>query len=210
MAYPVYIKERARQLRVEKQLSLDEIVQPLALPKSTIAYWIADLPLLRPRRENPHPGTLGMQAKYRRLREEAYAQGFREYDDLLKRPTFRDFVVLYIAEGNKRRRNTVAIGNSDPNIVAMAAGWLRSLAQKPLGYMIQYHADQDLDELRQFWGETLQIDGTLIRFQRKTNSGSSAAASGAQPTAFSLCSCTTRSYEPGCKPGLTAYAPTGG
>jgi hypothetical protein len=43
-----------------------------------------------------------MQAKYRRLREEAYADGVARYDDLALVPTFRDFVALYIAEGYKR------------------------------------------------------------------------------------------------------------
>jgi transcriptional regulator with XRE-family HTH domain len=44
MAYPDYIRERARQLRVEKKLSLDEIAERLALPKTTVYYWITDLP----------------------------------------------------------------------------------------------------------------------------------------------------------------------
>ncbi len=43
-----------------------------------------------------------MQAKYRRLRDEAYALGRAEFGDLAARPSFRDFVVLYIAEGYKR------------------------------------------------------------------------------------------------------------
>ena len=62
-----------------------------------------------------------MQATYQRLREQAYAQGCDEFDDLVARSTFRDFVVLYIAEGSKRDRNRIAIGNSDSRIVCMAA-----------------------------------------------------------------------------------------
>src|SRR5579884_141681 len=38
----------------------------------------------RERRENGHKGNLAMQAKYRRLREEAYARGWAEYDELVK------------------------------------------------------------------------------------------------------------------------------
>jgi hypothetical protein len=67
-----------------------------------------------------------MQARYRKLREDAYAQGLVEYDALIKLPTFRDFVVLYVAEGYERNRNRVSIANSDASIVAMAAGWLGS------------------------------------------------------------------------------------
>ncbi|MGZ4234038.1 MAG: hypothetical protein ACXVVQ_21780 [Solirubrobacteraceae bacterium] len=79
------------------------------------------MPLRRERRESPHNGTRAMQAKYRRLREAAYEQGRAEYDELMRAPTFRDFVVLYIAEGYKRSRNTASLCNSDPAIVALAA-----------------------------------------------------------------------------------------
>lgn len=104
MTYPAYLRERARELRTKKQLSLDEIAERLALPKTTVYYWISDLPLGRARRENGHPGNVAMQVKYRRLREEAYARGLAEYDELMSLPSFRDFLVLYIAEGYKRSR----------------------------------------------------------------------------------------------------------
>jgi transcriptional regulator with XRE-family HTH domain len=169
MAYPPYLRARARELRTEKHLSLDEIAERLALPKTTVYCWIADLPLGRPRRENPWKGNQRMQEKYRRLREAAYVQGEAEYSELVKLPTFREFVALYIAEGYKRCRNVVSIANSDERVVAMAAGWFAALTTRPLGYSIQYHADQDLDDLRQFWGGVLQIDGNVIVMQRKSN-----------------------------------------
>jgi hypothetical protein len=112
-----------------------------------------------------------MQAKYSRLREAAYEQGQAEYDELLGVPTFRDFVVLYIVEGYKRNRNRVSIGNSDPRMVEMATGWIRRLSSRPLCYAVQYHPDQDLKRLRAFWGSRLEIDGSHIRLQRKSNSG---------------------------------------
>jgi len=39
------------------------------------------------------------------------------------------------------------------------------------GYGLQYHADQDTEELRRFWGRTLDIDGSTIHLVRKSNSG---------------------------------------
>jgi hypothetical protein len=80
-------------------------------------------------------------------------------------------VVLYIAEGFKRNRNCVWTGNSDDRVVAMSAGWIARLSHKPLIYAVQYHADQDLDELRAFWGQALGVDGERIKMQRKSNSG---------------------------------------
>jgi AcrR family transcriptional regulator len=171
MAYPLYLRERARWLRTTKRLSLDEIAERLALPKTTVYYWIRDLPLGRARRDNNHKGVRAMQAKYRRLREDAYARGLVEYDELIELPTFRDFVILYIAEGYKRCRNKVSIANSDERIVAMATAWLARLTSRPLTYSIQYHADQNLEELRGYWGRVLGIDGSIIAMYRKSNSG---------------------------------------
>ena len=56
MAYPAYVREKARKLRVEKRLSIDEIAERLALPKTTIYYWVRDLPLGRERRAHPGQG----------------------------------------------------------------------------------------------------------------------------------------------------------
>ena len=173
MAYPPYLREKARTLRAERHLSIVEIAERLALPKTTVFYWVRDLPLGRPRRVNPmHPGTRAMQAKYRALREAAYHEG-RDSFDLLAAldPTFRDFVCMYIGEGYKRSRNNVALGQLrsqggpagcplDADGVA-AAGPLR----------VQYHADQDLDSLRAFWGALLDVEPAEIGLQRKSNSG---------------------------------------
>jgi transcriptional regulator with XRE-family HTH domain len=172
MAYPDYIRERARQLRVEKKLSLDEIAERLALPKTTVYYWITDLPLARPR-SNPGQqlASQAMQAKYARLREQAYNAGLAEYDELIEYPTFRDFVVLYIAEGYKRSRNTVALANSDPVIVVLGARWLRRFSDHQLVIKVQHHADQDPDELRAFWSSTTSVEPTFVRLFLKSNSG---------------------------------------
>jgi len=86
-------------------------------------------------------------------------------------PTFRDFVVLYIAEGYKRNRNRVSIANSDVRVMTMSAEWLGLLSSKRLTYSLQHHADQDLEKLRVHWGRALGIEGSVIRMQRKSNSG---------------------------------------
>jgi AcrR family transcriptional regulator len=173
MAYPTYLRERALELRTTKNLSLDEIAERLALPKTTVYYWIKDVPLGRPRRwsAGQRKGNQAMRNKWQRLREGAYEQGLVEYEELIRQPMFRDFVVLYIAEGYKRNRNCVSIANSDDRMVAMAARWLRTLSTSRMRFSIQYHADQSLDELRRFWTEVLGIDGSAIVLQRKSNSG---------------------------------------
>jgi hypothetical protein len=171
MAHPAYLREKARALRVERRLSIDEIAERLALPKTTIYYWVADLPLQRRRRNNPHPATAALCRKWQALRQESYEAGRRTFAELANDPTFRDFVCLYIAEGSKRCRNLVAIGNSDPSVCALADGWMRRFACRPVTYWLQYHVDQDPAELRRFWGAILSIDPGAVSLQRKSNSG---------------------------------------
>ncbi len=175
MTYPDYIREKAIQLRVERDLTIDEIAERLALPRTTVFYWVKDIPLpaySTPKRKLAQiRAAEATKAKHQKLRDEAYALGLAEWDVLAAKPTFREFVALYIAEGYKRNRNVVQIANSDDRIIALAVGWLQSLTDRKLNFSIQYHADQNLDELRKFWGEGLGFNGDRIRMQRKSNSG---------------------------------------
>jgi hypothetical protein len=176
MAHAEYIREKARTMRIEHKFTIDGLAERLALPRTTIYYWVRDLPVPGSGSGGVWPesarrkGTLAMQRKYRLLREAAYAQGMREYEELAVDPTFRDFVCLYIAEGYKRNRNEVSICNSDPAVMRIATLWLSRLTEARLRFLLQYHADQDLDELRKFWGGTLDVEPDTIKLQRKSNS----------------------------------------
>jgi transcriptional regulator with XRE-family HTH domain len=173
MSHPAFLRAKARELRTERQLTIDEIAERLALPRTTIFYWVRDLPI--PVAQGfpsgaQIKGTRAMQAKYRQARESAYEDGRATFTSLATDPSFRDFVCLYLAEGYKRRRNCVEVCNSDPAVVKLCDAWLRRLTSKPLHHSIQYHAEQDLDALRRFWSIELGIDPEAIRLQRKSNS----------------------------------------
>lgn len=172
MAHPAYLRQKAIEMRVEGKLSIDEIAERLALSKTTIYYWVKDIPLGRPRRwsAGQRLGNERMQAKWKARRDAAYDEGLESAGDMLANLSLRDFVNLYIAEGYKRNRNTVSICNSDPWIVLLGARWICRLTSNKVRYSIQYHADQDLDELRAFWSKLLEIDPSEIHFQRKSNS----------------------------------------
>ncbi len=170
MAYPSYVREKARRLRREQHLSIDEIAERLALSRTTVYYWVRGMPLGRRRRDNPHPGARKMLAKHRRLREEAYELGYWEFPRLLVHSTFRDFVALYIAEGYKRNRNTVTICNSDASVMQIGVLWIRRFSRRKLTYSVQFHADQNLRELRTYWAKTLNLAPEEVQLQRKTNS----------------------------------------
>ena len=171
MAYPAYVREKARELRVERRLSIVEIAERLALPKTTVFYWVRDIPLGRPRRDNPRPGTRAMQRKFRGLREQAYKEGRESFEALSRDPTFRDFVCMYVGEGYKRSRNSVCISNADPRVIILAVRWLRAMSRNKLCFSVQYHADQDPRKLSEFWASILEITPGDVRMLPKANSG---------------------------------------
>src|SRR5947208_1251878 len=102
MAYPAYLREKARKLRRDRKLSLLEIADRLALPKTTVYYWIRDLPDPEIKfRDSPARARARAKAArrnvahYKALRVAAYRQGWEEYPRLSREPSFTDFVCLY-------------------------------------------------------------------------------------------------------------------
>jgi hypothetical protein len=176
MAHPAYLREKALQLRRERRLTIDQLAERLALPRSTIYYWVRDIPIPGSGSGGEWPasarrkGTRAMQRKYRLLREAAYREGAESYAELVLEPTFRDFVCLYIAEGYKRSRSTVSICNSDPRVMCLADRWIRRLTRRPVDYAVTYHADQDPERLAVFWSEQLDVPRGAVRCIRKSNS----------------------------------------
>jgi hypothetical protein len=174
MTHPAYLPRKARCLRRDRRLSIDEIAARLALPRSTVFYWVRGMPLGRARRasEGQRKGTRAMSRRYRLLREQAYDEGRASFDLLAVDPTFRDFVCMYIGEGSKRSRGTVAICNSDPCVVQLGAAWITRLTRNKVSYLLQYHADQQLDGLVAFWAARLDIGVHEVKVLRKSNSNS--------------------------------------
>jgi transposase len=73
MTHPAYLRERARSLRVRRALTIDELAAQLALSRSTIYYWVSELPIERKGRANAgqRRGNRAMRRRYQLLREAA-------------------------------------------------------------------------------------------------------------------------------------------
>ena len=52
----------------------------------------------------------------------------------------------------------------------VANSWIRRLSRNKLTYWVQYHADQDLAEIAEYWAVAGSVDPGKIRLQRKSNS----------------------------------------
>src|SRR2546423_452519 len=88
MAYPAYIREKARWMRVERRLTIDQIAERLAVSRTTVYYWIRDLPApvevthSARRQAARRKATRAMQRTYRLRREAAYREGEESFDEL--------------------------------------------------------------------------------------------------------------------------------
>ncbi len=167
-----HIRAKEIQLRTEKHLTLDEIIEHLSLPRGTIYHWIKDIPIPRTEKQTSAKQRRHEEnrARYAAARDIAYQQGLAEAPTLLQDLSFRDFVVLYMAEGTKRQRNSVAFVNSNANMVRLANRWICHFTTNKLDYRLQYHVDHDEVALKAYWAGILGIEPDIIKTMRKSNS----------------------------------------
>lgn len=154
-------------------MTIDQIAERLAVSRGSVYGWVRDLPFDANRAKRSAAQLKAARANSERARarrEEAYDRGRSEYPTLVTEPTFRDFLCLYWAEGCKRQRHRVSLGNSDVAIVRLSQCWMARFTARPMRYRIQYHVDQDLAELREWWAHALTIEPSEIGLQRKSNS----------------------------------------
>jgi AcrR family transcriptional regulator len=168
-----HLREKAISLRTQQQLTLEDIVERLKLPKTTVYHWIKDLPIPYTEKQTEAQRRRAnlVRAKYADLRDQAYMQGLAEAPELLKEPSFRDFVVLYMAEGFKRNRNKVEFVNSDTRMIVLAHRWIQYLTPKKISYRLQSHIDHDDEALKRHWASLLDVQTVDIKVMRKSNSG---------------------------------------
>ncbi len=211
MAHSRYLRQMARSLRVEQELTVDELAARLSLPRSTIYYWVRDLPLrggardgtpgqapgergtgrgvstseqadeaggqkCEPGRIPRRPGEDTPRKISRARSDAAYEEGLASFEELSAQPTFRDFICIYLVQGDQRDRTRVALTNSDPAVMRLASRWIRRLTDRALMLSLQYGPGQSLRELRHFWSETTGAEPRAIRVR-----GSAEGKSDEQP-----------------------------
>ncbi len=175
MAHDSHLRDKAIKLRTQHNMTLDDICERLALPKTTVYYWIKDLPIpfTEKQTEGMRKKAEKVRQKYAALRQQAYQQGMADAPTLMQDLTFRDFVVLYMAEGSKKNRNIVEFVNSDARMVKLAHHWMIKLRNVDTGisYRIQCHIDHDEKELKAYWAQIVGVHPEIVTIMRKSNSG---------------------------------------
>ena len=165
-------QQRARELRGRGQ-SVKEIARELHVSQSSVSRWIRDVPLTEEQRrrllarisQGRLDGAVKLIRAARRQRAEYQERGrelARERD-----ASYAAGCMLFWAEGDKRR-NGVALANSDPELLAFFVSFLRrhfAVQDHEFSVYCNLFADHIArqTEIERFWLSTLHLPPTCLR-----------------------------------------------
>ncbi|MHB8895066.1 MAG: helix-turn-helix domain-containing protein [Candidatus Geothermincolia bacterium] len=165
-----YIREKAVRLRQDGH-TITEICEMLKTSKSTVWYWIKDVEMLRPnafiektKRSNCRAARKAAEAHRRKanLRHEENArEAERQWlEDLNGDQEFRLFLMLYMAEGIRKGRDSFGMSNTNPDLIAFAFKMMARINVNSRQCRCDLYLKENLDAARatSFWGELLGVE----------------------------------------------------
>jgi len=162
-------RDEARTLRRKHGQSIKEIARAVGVSTSSVSHWVRDIELTAEqvdalRVRNPilngqMAGAKARSTRARALRQVAQAEG--RAAALLGDPMHVAGCMLFLAEGS-RHRNAVHFTNSDPEMVAFFARFIRRFFAPPEERMrvwCNLHADHGERQLEveNFWLRTVEL-----------------------------------------------------
>ncbi len=170
------LKEKRIAHRLRKQgLSYNEILQKIPVAKSSVSLWCQDIELtpeqkdrlIKKKRENLQRlsklgplRALKRQKEIRKIKKVARKEIRSLTPDELKVAG----AALYWGEGNKK---SLAISNSDPNLINFIMRWFREICQVPnkkIRACLYLHTGQNEEKMKKYWSRITNIP--LIQFNK--------------------------------------------
>lgn len=160
----IELKNKAIELRTKNNMSLNDIVDIVGIPKTTVYYWIKKYKLDKIYWKKNHLSASNTnRLKYQKLRDEAYDEGKRLFEKYKNNKTFRDFIVLFLTEGNRKNFNGVCICNSNECVIIVSLYWFRIFSNNKITFNLQLHSDDNINECSNYWKEVLKLDKEVIK-----------------------------------------------
>ena len=160
------LKDQALRLRKQGD-SYGDIVKKLGISKSTVSYWLRDVPLTPEQRAKYYTKQIQILSrgpnsqKERRIREieQITREAEQEINSPLSFETFRLMgAALYWGEGGKGRM--AHITNSDPHLIVFSVKWIESVFKIPptqLKASLNIYPQQTELHLKRFWSDLTKI-----------------------------------------------------
>ena len=184
---PNPIREEARKLRREEQLSIDQLADRFGRSRSTMYKWVRDLriPGGGPgggfSKEAALRGSRTSASNWRRKRDRAYQAGLETFAIFRDTPQFRDFVAAYFAGGYVRDDQVVAFTHAEPALVRLAHSWFNRMGTNKIRYELQMDSSEQGAAARKLWAAHLGIKAAQIQFLKRPRNVVPAAVQDGQP-----------------------------
>ncbi len=168
------LREKVVNLRINEELSYSEIQKRFAIPKSTLSYWLKDIPLSKERiDELRFCGRKKAEGKIEKFREsmrikkekeeknvyEKYLGKFSEIKDV-ENSFFAAGLMLYLGEGDKRNKNRVNLANTDPEIIRFFIKWVVhffNIEKKKIRFQLHLYENMKIGDEENYWKKELDV-----------------------------------------------------
>ena len=160
------LKNKAISLR-KKGISYGEIKKIIKVSKSTLSYWLKDVPLTKEQKKRLYTNSIAILSKGPQSQKERRKREIQEIikksEQEIKKPisfeTYRLFgVALYWAEGDKK--NGLCVTNSDPSLILFMVKWFKDILgispKNTKAYLNIYPQQNDL-KIKKFWSQLTGI-----------------------------------------------------
>ncbi|TSC74650.1 MAG: Uncharacterized protein G01um101433_1043 [Parcubacteria group bacterium Gr01-1014_33] len=163
------LREQVLNLRVKEELSYGEIKKRLGVPKSTLSYWLRELPLseeriLELRRKGWSKGEASrerfrtaMRQKRELTARHIYEAQRKHLSDTSRDTFFVAGLMLYLGEGEKTTTSRICLANTNPRIIKFFIKWMEEflgIRKNEMRSQLQLYGNMDLEAEKGFWRTT--------------------------------------------------------
>jgi hypothetical protein len=180
--YPPGVRQDAQRLRLAGR-SLREISEELGIPKNTLSSWLRDIELTPDQHKrlqekklqagfaNEHARFVAAEWHHRQKQDRIEAELLKATDllDSLEQPMHANHIaaaMLYLGEGSKGE-DVFRFANSNPDIIRYWLYLLRTgfvIDESKFRLRIMIRADQDGDEILEYWKQLTHIEKVMPVF----------------------------------------------
>jgi transcriptional regulator with XRE-family HTH domain len=163
--------EKALKLRKEENLTYSEIGERMGRPIGTVKRWLAPYDLgissngKKSLKNGSAKGSAIVKNKFFLLRQEVYEATKNNVVEDLQNNLLRDFINIYIGEGNKRNRTRLSIVNSDQKIILLSLFIIKKYflkENKKINLEIRYYKENNNEkELLDYWKKITNNDPVI-------------------------------------------------
>ena len=168
------LREEVVRLRINEELSYSEIQKKFAIPKSTLSYWLKDMPLSKERisylrakgRKNAEPRIEEFRNSMRLKKEKedhrVYKKYIKEFEKIADSENifFIAGLMIYLGEGNKKNKNRVNIANTDVETINFFLKWIvhfLDVSKKDIRIQLHLYEDMKIEKEQDFWIKELGV-----------------------------------------------------